>query len=423
MAKKKIFFSYSRADGSEFALRLAVDLKQKGFDVWIDQEDIRAGSEWDIEIEKALETCDCMLFIETEKSVVSTNVLDEVYFALDENKKVIPVIVVDSKTPFRLKRLQHIDFTKDYAAGLAILETELENSSSTVSYTPEETIIEAPASNKAKSKYAALPFIVGSFVILAAAIIFLVISKTNNEPSAKTEEVIIAKDTPISNKVMPFEQGDTSEINGSAVTNSAMNPVPTNQNQKAINTKTNKSNHQTPLPNTTTQSNTAKQPDLDNGNLNELYLGDWQLVHVEPKSQSPRGYLKIEGISEGKISIKSYVQFYYPESKATSYLTVFNAFANCNSCVFKSDMKLIAEDVAVGSRTIKTLKEDQPDGGKAGDVILDANSNKSIRATVTVHFNDAQNAIIKIEQPVTIALAHELMLEPFVYTFRFKKSD
>ena len=45
MAKKKIFFSYSRADGSEFALRLAVDLKQKGFDVWIDQEDIRAGSE------------------------------------------------------------------------------------------------------------------------------------------------------------------------------------------------------------------------------------------------------------------------------------------------------------------------------------------------------------------------------------------
>ena len=55
MILEKIFFSYSRADGSEFALRLAVDLKQKGFDVWIDQEDIRAGSEWDIEIEKALE--------------------------------------------------------------------------------------------------------------------------------------------------------------------------------------------------------------------------------------------------------------------------------------------------------------------------------------------------------------------------------
>lgn len=63
----KIFFSYSRVDGAAFALKLAVDLKKEGFDVWIDKEDIRAGSEWDIEIEKALETCDCVLFIETEK--------------------------------------------------------------------------------------------------------------------------------------------------------------------------------------------------------------------------------------------------------------------------------------------------------------------------------------------------------------------
>jgi len=69
MNLKKIFFSYSRTDASDFTLRLALDLKKEGFDVWIDQEDIRAGSEWDLEIEKALETCDCLLFIESEKSV------------------------------------------------------------------------------------------------------------------------------------------------------------------------------------------------------------------------------------------------------------------------------------------------------------------------------------------------------------------
>jgi hypothetical protein len=63
---KNIFFSYSRADASDFALRLAVDLKKEGFNVWIDQQDIRAGSEWDIEIEKALETSDCLLFVESE---------------------------------------------------------------------------------------------------------------------------------------------------------------------------------------------------------------------------------------------------------------------------------------------------------------------------------------------------------------------
>ncbi|MBA2561324.1 MAG: toll/interleukin-1 receptor domain-containing protein [Chitinophagaceae bacterium] len=83
---KNIFFSYSRADASDFALRLAVDLKKEGFNVWIDQQDIRAGSEWDLEIEKALETSDCLLFIESEKSVTSTNVLDEVYYALEQKK-------------------------------------------------------------------------------------------------------------------------------------------------------------------------------------------------------------------------------------------------------------------------------------------------------------------------------------------------
>ncbi len=83
---KNIFFSYSRADASDFALRLAVDLKKEGLNVWIDQQDIRAGSEWDLEIEKALETSDCLVFIESEKSVTSTNVLDEVYYALEQKK-------------------------------------------------------------------------------------------------------------------------------------------------------------------------------------------------------------------------------------------------------------------------------------------------------------------------------------------------
>src|SRR5690349_20014170 len=103
MTLKNIFFSYSRAVAPDFALKLAVDHQKEGFNVWIDQQDIRAGSEWDLEIEKALETCDCLLFIESDKSVVSQNVLDEVYYAMDEKKMVLPVIYKDSKTPFRIK--------------------------------------------------------------------------------------------------------------------------------------------------------------------------------------------------------------------------------------------------------------------------------------------------------------------------------
>jgi hypothetical protein len=39
------FFSYSR-DDSEFALRLAADLKAAGANVWLDQLDIAPGQRW-----------------------------------------------------------------------------------------------------------------------------------------------------------------------------------------------------------------------------------------------------------------------------------------------------------------------------------------------------------------------------------------
>jgi hypothetical protein len=156
---------------------------------------------------------------------------------------------------------------------------------------------------------------------------------------------------------------------------------------------------------------------------NETVAGDWSLTDVEPKAQSHRVYLKIEALSENKATMKSFIQFYYPESKASSYLTIFNAFTNCTSCSVTKEMKLTVEDISVGSRTIKKLEEDQPDGRKAGEVILDANSNKSIRGKATLQFVNNNKVIMKLTQPLTIALANEFMLEPFVYTFHFKKND
>src|SRR3954470_22639237 len=82
MDQQKIFFSYSRTDASEFALRLYNDLKNAGADVWIDQLDIKPGARWDVEIGEALETCTYVLFVASEKAVQSNNVLDEVFYAL-----------------------------------------------------------------------------------------------------------------------------------------------------------------------------------------------------------------------------------------------------------------------------------------------------------------------------------------------------
>jgi len=117
---QQAFCSYCRED-SAFALRLAGDLKAAGAHVWLDQLDIVPGQRWDRAVEDALAACPRMLVILSPVSVESTNVMDEVSAALEADKTVIPVIYGDCKIPFRLRRLQHVDFRLDYHIALVQL--------------------------------------------------------------------------------------------------------------------------------------------------------------------------------------------------------------------------------------------------------------------------------------------------------------
>ncbi len=117
------FVSYSRVD-SEFALQLAEHLKAAGANVWLDQLDIEPGTPWDSAIEEALLKSTHMLVVLSTVSVTSDNVRDEVSYALSQQMKVIPVLYRECKVPFRLARLQHIDFRNDYdSAFKALLRT------------------------------------------------------------------------------------------------------------------------------------------------------------------------------------------------------------------------------------------------------------------------------------------------------------
>lgn len=169
----KTFFSYSRAN-SEFVLRLGKDLRTAGVDFWLDQLDIPAGVRWDAEIEKALDSAERLIVVLTPDSVESTNVMDEVSFALEHEKRVVPILLQECKIPMRLRRVQHLDFTGDYPAGLARLLKQLDVDSEGPA-TPAPSAAPAPrttepASAGGRSRW---KIVVPLLLVTAAAIVGL----------------------------------------------------------------------------------------------------------------------------------------------------------------------------------------------------------------------------------------------------------
>ena len=63
MAVKEVFLSYGREeqDIQRFVLKLKHDLEKNGFSVWLDMEDIPAGSDWHAAIGTGLHNCSALL--------------------------------------------------------------------------------------------------------------------------------------------------------------------------------------------------------------------------------------------------------------------------------------------------------------------------------------------------------------------------
>src|ERR1700730_5928458 len=102
----QIFFSYARDDAA-FALQLASDLRNGGAQLWIDQLDISPGEHWDKAIEAALKSCPAFLVILSPRSVSSSNVSDEVHYALTEEKTgLVPCIVENGEADAAIARLR-----------------------------------------------------------------------------------------------------------------------------------------------------------------------------------------------------------------------------------------------------------------------------------------------------------------------------
>ena len=106
----QIFISYSHFD-MEFAGRLTKELERAGYEVWFDRTDIQTGTRWDDEIVKGLNASEIFLVLLSNKSTASQNVKDEIGYAMDHAKQILPILLETCEVPFRLSRVQYVDFT------------------------------------------------------------------------------------------------------------------------------------------------------------------------------------------------------------------------------------------------------------------------------------------------------------------------
>ena len=109
-----VFLSYARAD-QEIVEAVAGGLRAAGMKVWFDQDDVKLGSNWIQEIERALDSADFFCFFLSPASMGSQWAQRELDVALyrqvSENQQTVllPVLLADTEIPPLLRNIQYLD--------------------------------------------------------------------------------------------------------------------------------------------------------------------------------------------------------------------------------------------------------------------------------------------------------------------------
>ncbi len=119
-----VFISYAHQDAA-FANRLIADLDANGHACWIDSSSIKGGDEWMMTIAEGISDSYAFVVIVTQKALESRWVRDEILWARNEGKPIIPLIlenVFRDKRFFLLNSFQGVTLLdSDYDAALAKL--------------------------------------------------------------------------------------------------------------------------------------------------------------------------------------------------------------------------------------------------------------------------------------------------------------
>lgn len=130
-----VFISYSRTDAG-FVRKLADGLELAGKEVWVDLEDIPAGSRWRDDIERAIQAANGVVLVLSPDFLRSRECQEEARIAARQGKRIVPVVLrpadPDSAPPeiaelnWRIAFLDDARFDDELAKLVEALDTDLE---------------------------------------------------------------------------------------------------------------------------------------------------------------------------------------------------------------------------------------------------------------------------------------------------------
>ena len=138
-----VFISYSRKD-RKYAKEIHHILTSNNIDCWMDQKDISTGHNFDMNIARALANSQLVLVVMTPHAAESQYVCDEIAFAKNNDKPIIPISVAevpkDSPIMLLLGRPQWLFYNEDPVAYQKMLVMEVCKALN-ISRTEEQVVI------------------------------------------------------------------------------------------------------------------------------------------------------------------------------------------------------------------------------------------------------------------------------------------